>query len=501
MKRHFSILAAALICLLAGCDKPLPTVKSISLSSYNLEMLVGTSETLTVTLDPANTSNGTYSWSSDDATIASVSQNGTVTALKDGSTTIRVSLADGSKSASCKVTVNDPGALKGITLTPTSITCGIKYKEQLEVSFIPETAKNRKLTWTSSDNAIATVDADGNVTAVAVGSATITATSDDGGHTATCKVTVKGAEVYYVSSAYDYFKDGKRYTNSESPDGILHWFYSDGDHRYEGISTGDPTKEGVYKDGSIWVRMDLPFAKPFGIVGDKLFFYERPISISVYDKSKGSWIFNKVLSDKNGVHLNDVAVGPDGTTYVAGMYDDNSHNSGNHIAVLWTVSSDQQTVTETLIHNGDTYDYTALSVAVDPNGHVWVATYRPTGFGNGGLKLYKDGVFQRVVYTDYNGNYCHFIRFNGNDLYLITGVGVDAKKIRIYKYENANPNSQKVLYEISHPHFSLPDNLYFSKNGDLYFSARCTEEGVYFVYKNGEKLYTSEGVSSLAVVY
>lgn len=496
----FATLAAAMI-LLAGCEKKDTTVKNISLSAFTLDMQVGTSTKLTVTIDPENASNGAYTWSSDDATIASVDQSGNVTALKDGSTTIRVTLVDGSKAANCKVNVTDPGVLKNIAVEPTSITCGIKYQEKLTVSFTPETAKNKKVTWKSSDNSVAIVSSSGLVTAVKVGSATITATSDEGGYTATCKVTVKDAEVYYKSDAYNYHVNGNKYTNPNCPDGILHWFYSDGDHRYEGISSADDSKEGVYKDGTLWVKMDPVVGKPAGIVGDKLYFMDLPRTVKIYDKSKGTWLFNKELSDKEDVILNDITVGPDGTAYVAGKYGDKTHGNGGGVAALWTISSDQKTVTESLMHTGNTYEYIALSVAVDPSGHVWVVTYRDTGFGNGGMKLYKDGVFKRVVYTDYNGNYSHYIRFYGNDLYLITAVGPEAKSIRIYKYKNADTNSQSILYTINHPHFSLPDNLFFSKNGDLYFSARCSTEGKSFIYKNGQLLYTAEAVSSMAVVY
>ena len=154
MKRLLAL--AAILCLVIGCQKPDLTVKTMYINPSSVDMLVGTTASLSVTLDPANASNGTYTWSSDDATIASVSQNGTVTALKDGTTTIKATLEDGSKSAFCKVNVTDPGALKGISVAPSAITCGITYKEKLTVTFTPETAKNKKVTWKSSDNAIAT---------------------------------------------------------------------------------------------------------------------------------------------------------------------------------------------------------------------------------------------------------------------------------------------------------------------------------------------------------
>ena len=79
------------------------------------------------------------------------------------------------------------------TETATSIFVG--DSETLTATITPENATNQKVTWKSSNEAVATVDAAGKVTAVKAGEATITVTTDDGGKTATCKVTVKAATV------------------------------------------------------------------------------------------------------------------------------------------------------------------------------------------------------------------------------------------------------------------------------------------------------------------
>ena len=238
-----------------------------------------------------------------------------------------------------------------------------------------------------------------------------------------------------------------------------------------------------------------------GVTGEKLFFFERPRHVSIYDYSKGDWIFDKNISDKNDVNINDVVVGPDGTTYIAGHYQDKTHNNGGGAATLWTISSDQKTVTETIMHNGSTYEYTALSVTVDSGGHVWVLTNLDSAYGNGGMKLYKDGKYQRVIYKDNNGNFTHYIRSHGNDLYVVTGVGAQARTIRVYQFKNGNLNSQTIAYTITHPNFFLPDNLFISKNGDVYFSAHCHTDNKSYLYKNGQELYSAEMISSMAVVY
>ena len=85
----------AVICLLAGCDKPLPTVTSIRIVPGSLDLNVGDSAPLSASIEPAEASNGAFNWSSDDSSIASVDQSGKVTALKEGTTTIKATLVDG----------------------------------------------------------------------------------------------------------------------------------------------------------------------------------------------------------------------------------------------------------------------------------------------------------------------------------------------------------------------------------------------------------------------
>ena len=82
--------------------------------------------------------------------------------------------------------------LTGISLDKTSVEIATGKTSTLTVSFTPSNATNKTVTWTSSDTAVATV-ANGVVTAVAEGTATITATSADGNYAATCAVTVLAA--------------------------------------------------------------------------------------------------------------------------------------------------------------------------------------------------------------------------------------------------------------------------------------------------------------------
>lgn len=89
------------------------------------------------------------------------------------------------------IAFTDTQLVTGITLTPDSKTLTKKGETvQLTATVTPDNAADKKVTWTSSDSKVATVDENGLVTAVANGTAIITVTTEDGGKTATAKITV-----------------------------------------------------------------------------------------------------------------------------------------------------------------------------------------------------------------------------------------------------------------------------------------------------------------------
>lgn len=166
-------------------------VTGVSLSKSETALTVGTSETLTATVSPENANNKNVSWKSDDTAVATVDQNGKVTAVGKGSATITATTEDGKYTATCTVKVSPaPVAANGVTLTPDKTTLNVGEKQTLTATVLPAYATNKNVTWVSSDTSVATVE-NGVVTAVGKGTATITVTTEDGGYTATCEVTVK----------------------------------------------------------------------------------------------------------------------------------------------------------------------------------------------------------------------------------------------------------------------------------------------------------------------
>lgn len=114
MKKALFISLCALLLMSIGCKKgsvtPTPqiiSVTSVTLSAQSLTLEVGGSEQLTATVLPANADNKAVSWSSSNQAVATVA-DGLVTAVKKGSATLTVKTADGGKTATCAVTVENP---------------------------------------------------------------------------------------------------------------------------------------------------------------------------------------------------------------------------------------------------------------------------------------------------------------------------------------------------------------------------------------------------------
>ena len=179
-------------------------VTEVTLDKTELTLTEGETETLTATVRPDNADNRKVTWSSDKTEVATVDGDGRVTAVKSGEAVVTVTTEDGGKTASCKVTVKaNTVSVTEVTLDRTELTLTEGETETLTATVKPDNADNRKVTWSSDKTEIATVDGAGRVTAVKAGEAVITVTTEDGGKTATCKVTVKAKTVSVTEVTLD----------------------------------------------------------------------------------------------------------------------------------------------------------------------------------------------------------------------------------------------------------------------------------------------------------
>lgn len=171
----------------------------ITIDPTSWTMEAGDKKTLTATVWPSSTGSGTLSWTSSNSSVATVDSNGKVTAVGVGTANITASYG-GSVSATCAITV-EPTALKGISLA--NATVGVGYTKTLVPKFNPSNATNKSISsWTSSDPTVATVTSAGVVRGIKAGTATITATSAEGGYQASCVVTVKAPSSVTINTNY-----------------------------------------------------------------------------------------------------------------------------------------------------------------------------------------------------------------------------------------------------------------------------------------------------------
>ena len=173
------------------------SVTGVSLDKTEIVLVEGSSQTLTATVEPTNATNKNVTWSSDHEAIATVDQNGTVIARRGGQATITVTTADGSKTATCTVNVrvHIGVPVQSVGLNNSTLALSEGEGAQLTAHFNPENATNQNVTWRSDNESIAKVNEKGEVVGQKEGKTTITVTTEDGGKTATCEVTVKKAIV------------------------------------------------------------------------------------------------------------------------------------------------------------------------------------------------------------------------------------------------------------------------------------------------------------------
>jgi uncharacterized protein YjdB len=170
------------------------SVTGVSLNKNTLTLETGKSETLSATINPTDATNKNVTWSSNNTSVATVNSSGAVSALAAGNATITVTTVDGSFTANCAVTVQ-PASLEtvyvtSVELNKNSLSLEAEKNETLTVTINPTNATNKNVTWSSNQPAFVSVSSTGVVTAIEVGIAIITVTTEDGSFTDTCEVTV-----------------------------------------------------------------------------------------------------------------------------------------------------------------------------------------------------------------------------------------------------------------------------------------------------------------------
>ncbi len=177
-------------------------VTAIRLSKSEIALPVGGSDVSYVTMLPANAANKSELWSSSDTSVATVSEDGTITGISEGTCIVTVySRSNPNVHASVNVTVTDPSKVREIKLSKYEMNILVGTNDISYVTMLPKTALNVEEVWTSSNPAIASVDRWGNVYGVSAGSCIVTVISKANPSVkADIKVTVHNKPIIVTSS-------------------------------------------------------------------------------------------------------------------------------------------------------------------------------------------------------------------------------------------------------------------------------------------------------------
>ena len=188
------------ICKVTVINSATSTVKLLSISlPQTYKVTEGGSGKLTVTYNPGNATNKNITWRSSNPSIVSVDTNGNLKGLKTGTATITATSSDGNHVATSKITVeSNNNSLKGIALDKNELTLKMGESSNLKVTFNPENAANKKVTWRSIDPSVVTVD-NGTIKAVGAGKASVVVTSEEGNYEASCQITVPSPPIELIA--------------------------------------------------------------------------------------------------------------------------------------------------------------------------------------------------------------------------------------------------------------------------------------------------------------
>lgn len=301
--------------------------------------------------------------------------NGTPTANGQFPVNVTAKNSAGEASKEYKLTIESATVpVTGVTLDQTELSLIVDSTAKLDATVEPNNATDKTVTWSSDNDDVATVDADGNVKAVAQGTATITVTTQDGSHTATCTVTVT-AKTYTVSvtpSSIDFGSECPDYTQPAAQSVTI-------------TNTGNQT-----------VEVSLPAATDYTITGSEGFtngtasiepkgtatFTVRPnsgLTAGTHDETLTVYGTTVTVRFTVGHEWGEPAWTWDGTTATATF---TCTECGETRTVDATVTSTVKTAptctengvteyTATVEHDGTTYTATKNVADIPATGHEW----------------------------------------------------------------------------------------------------------------------------------
>jgi len=295
-------------------------IADITINKTRSYITIGGKDSLNAEVTPSNAKNKKVIWESSNENIVTVNQKGNITGINIGTAFITATTEEGNHIAYCAVGVEEKiTKVKGISLNKKSATISTGEMLELIATTLPEYATNRYILWSSSDETIATADWDGIVTGKGEGTTTITATTLDGGYTATCKVDVRLSshstdKLNTVAASQDEI-DYERYLSSP-------YDVKENNHESIDIKTGNlsferkllhlPGRNGLDLDISIYYNSlnanfgDIAFR--YNSKGKVVNYVDKTTALEETYKLGAGWSFNmpfieKIKDEESGYYI------------------------------------------------------------------------------------------------------------------------------------------------------------------------------------------------------
>ena len=256
MKRFSRYLLAAVSCLivLIGCRRDdiignkVVNVTKVSLSPTTITLYEGDTQALTVSVEPEDATDKEITWTVDHPKVASVDENGKITAIHAGTATITATNPASKMGAICKVTVKEPVPdlipATGILIDAQKVTLKVDETLQITATVLPSNTDEKEVNWASSNPAVASVD-NGFVRALSAGETTVTASTIGGKYSASCVVTVKNPTTPTTGGRWE--DTGATLNDYPSYNKVT----AQSDFPRIDITVSGTIQHGVYKDGTV----------------------------------------------------------------------------------------------------------------------------------------------------------------------------------------------------------------------------------------------------------
>ena len=349
----------------------------------------------------------------------------------------------------------------------------------------------------------------GEVLGLDVGEVTITATSEEGGFKATCKVKVLAAlkpGVYWVQDRQLY-RDN---TDLNTPVAFGVSVDPAGDMYYCSLHrTNVSNTFHIFLNGVPYLKFDEECSWPYSTAGGGYYFIPSPNTdhsvLRTWKINPKTGSAKDILVYSGQAHSfwhNDIAADSKGNLYIAGYI---KNSDGYYTATLWKIDSNDN-VTKTSLSSGTTKNEESVdAVAVNQNGDVfclvWDGSYGYDGFYY--LYLYKNGKKQYLVTSkcDRSNSKCCDLAVLGNDVYILVNefnyINVSNEittKDRVYKNKN-------VLYDLKQGVGVCSMDIAVTSKGDVYCSGFQKDgKTKYYIWKNGKVLYTPNSITNNSLV-